>query len=113
MPAFASHVPFIIYLAAFISAVGLPHASKSVSTTLPQRLSGDRPISAAVPAYTHDSTAAMRSPAGLMSQSAYVGHGVAAAVAADVAKQKQQKQHPPPLSVEDTKVGIHSLRLAS
>uniref|UniRef100_F1KSX3 Serine/threonine-protein kinase N2 n=1 Tax=Ascaris suum TaxID=6253 RepID=F1KSX3_ASCSU len=87
-------------------AVGLPHASKSVSTTLPQRLSGDRPISAAVPAYTHDSTAAMRSPAGLMSQSAYVGHGVAAAVAADVAKQKQQKQHPPPLSVEDTKVSL-------
>uniref|UniRef100_A0A9J2PE90 Protein kinase C n=1 Tax=Ascaris lumbricoides TaxID=6252 RepID=A0A9J2PE90_ASCLU len=86
--------------------VGLPHASKSVSTTLPQRLSGDRPISAAVPAYTHDSTAAMRSPAGLMSQSAYVGHGVAAAVAADVAKQKQQKQHPPPLSVEDTKVSL-------
>uniref|UniRef100_A0A914ZN82 non-specific serine/threonine protein kinase n=1 Tax=Parascaris univalens TaxID=6257 RepID=A0A914ZN82_PARUN len=89
-----------------VKAIGLPHATKSVSTTLPQRLSGDRPISAVIPAYTHDSTAAVRSPAGLLSQSAFVSHGVAAAVAADVAKQKQQKQHPPPLSVEDAKVSL-------
>ncbi|VDM39362.1 unnamed protein product [Toxocara canis] len=91
------------------NAIGLQYASKSV-TTLPPRLSGERPLSTTttVPSQTHDAATVVRSPVAAMSHCAYAGHGVVGAAAAEVAKQKcHQKQHPqPPLSVEEIKVPL-------